>query len=60
MTWKDVTVLAKSLNQLQDLQLGYNQMNVDQPIDLAQLKCLNLEHNGITQWSSILAFNTPK
>ncbi|KAI8881961.1 hypothetical protein K501DRAFT_324212 [Backusella circina FSU 941] len=59
ITWKDVSTLAKSLNQLQDLQLGYNHINVDQPIHLPHLKCLNLEHNCITDWSYIMKLDTP-
>jgi Leucine-rich repeat (LRR) protein len=50
--WQDIDLLAKALPQLQDLQLGGNELSQLGQMNFPQLKSLNLEDNLIDNWSS--------
>lgn len=50
--WQDIDLLAKALPQLQDLQLGGNELCQLGQMEFPHLKFLNLEDNLINDWSS--------
>lgn len=54
-TWQDIKSLAPQLPQLEDLQLGGNEISQLGVIekDFRNLKCLNLEDNLITDWTQV-------
>lgn len=50
--WQDIDLLAKALPQLQDLQLGGNELCQLGQMEFPHLKSLNLEDNLINDWSN--------
>ncbi|CEP13789.1 hypothetical protein [Parasitella parasitica] len=50
ISWQDIDVLAASLPQLQDLQLGGNELSQLGEFKFPHLKSLNLENNLISDW----------
>ncbi|KAI7900340.1 uncharacterized protein BX663DRAFT_488540 [Cokeromyces recurvatus] len=58
ISWKDVEILATSLLQLEDLQLGGNEISELSSVNFPQLKCLNLENNLIHDWKEVLKLGT--
>ncbi|KAL4212034.1 hypothetical protein AB4K20DRAFT_1890136 [Rhizopus microsporus] len=53
ISWKDVEILAPGLPQLEDLQLGGNEIKSLSSIQWERLKCLNLEENLIEDWGEV-------
>ncbi|CAO0790916.1 unnamed protein product [Mucor circinelloides] len=52
ISWQHIDILSKALPQLQDLQLGGNELSRLGKMEFPKLKCLNLEDNVINDWSS--------
>lgn len=52
ISWQHIDILSKALPQLQDLQLGGNELSRLGKMEFPKLKCLNLEDNVISDWSS--------
>ncbi|GAN02016.1 tubulin-specific chaperone E [Mucor ambiguus] len=50
--WQHIDILSKALPQLQDLQLGGNELSQLGEMKFPKLTCLNLEDNVINDWSS--------
>lgn len=53
ISWKDVQVILTVFPQLQDLQLGGNELSVLGSVEHTQLKSINLEGNLISDWKQI-------
>lgn len=60
ISWKDIQLLAPQLTQLEDLQLGSNEIKelgiITNGFD--QLKSINLENNLISDWSQVESLST--
>lgn len=50
--WQHIDILSSALPQLQDLQLGGNELSQLGKMEFPKLKCLNLEDNVISDWVS--------
>ncbi|KAI8387323.1 hypothetical protein BD560DRAFT_382107 [Blakeslea trispora] len=58
ITWNEIHELLLHLTDLEDLQLGGNELSELGEISLPNLKCLNLEDNKIDDWSQVAKLGT--
>ena len=58
MSWNEIRDLLVSLPNLEDLQLGGNELSELSEINLPNLKCINIEDNKFHDWSQVAKLGT--
>ncbi|OBZ91102.1 Tubulin-specific chaperone E [Choanephora cucurbitarum] len=58
LSWNEIRDLLVSLPNLEDLQLGGNELSELSEINLPNLKCINIEDNKFHDWSQVAKLGT--